>query len=771
MKKSKFIKLFSALLCIVMLFVSCGDNAGTENNAKPKDDLSYTDLIADYKDSAQKITEAKKLGYGEVIYQDSSIIIFEDIEVDASSNANVKTTVYNSVLGKPVVTLESKIAPKDLTTTPNGNGIANGVSFVYLDNIGNDFDDKYVDVIVVASVKENKISDAEYRKTLKALRDFYGVSEEKAALGTPTNEAERHYFSAVEDIDTARYDITYEVYDLLGNKVDTFVSKQVKTDELYGCSDYDVAENLSEAIGFQVQVPRFSWDYYVEYVGQTDIIYNAIELPKKQVYKIDDKAYTFATEYMVDGDYSIYFIYSFAGSASVAGNRIAPPAIEVGDFDVYVDYYGENHDGEIDYITIAKKDVKGATEIDVMKLAHEYYDGTGNGDSFYGADLFALENGKLLLKLELIYTGKFDGYTYTDGGKYYDVVYLLINPASGLYKEVLTDANYVIDTVMPMSDYLKALSLTMNNGADNEKLVGCNMLVSSPIVRDESDKRTLGEERTALVDGEFNLKLSLDEKFVLEHDSGKGIRPLAGGNYLVPLVATAPSEYAIASADGVIRTYLPDGFEEKIVGEYIVTDKAIYDFDLKLIFDFEENDVDGFEIYCDTIFVHYVDKAHDEFMESDDKNFNGITDSKENYHPHENDKNGNGIDDYEEEDFELDAEIEDLWNDDSGFYVLVKEGDALVMQKYGESTDSDNPNEDAKPYPFTPYNANVIDKSDYYMVVGYTNDNRTVYVLYNDSFETVAVSTEEIIVDRYGDFFYTVVNGEFYALNGAVVSK
>ncbi len=65
-----------------------------------------------------------------------------------------------------------------------------------------------------------------------------------------------------------------------------------------------------------------------------------------------------------------------------------------------------------------------------------------------------------------------------------------------------------------------------------------------------------------------------------------GFTILSTGDYLVTLDGGV-ARYAIVSSDMKVRAYLPDG--AWVVGGYVVTDEAVYDFDLNLLYRFEES--------------------------------------------------------------------------------------------------------------------------------------------------------------------------------------
>ena len=67
-----------------------------------------------------------------------------------------------------------------------------------------------------------------------------------------------------------------------------------------------------------------------------------------------------------------------------------------------------------------------------------------------------------------------------------------------------------------------------------------------------------------------------------------GFTVLANGDYLVELHDVVTPQ-AIVSKDGALRSYLPADAE--IVGSYVVTSNGVYDYDMKNLYSFEENNV------------------------------------------------------------------------------------------------------------------------------------------------------------------------------------
>ena len=87
------------------------------------------------------------------------------------------------------------------------------------------------------------------------------------------------------------------------------------------------------------------------------------------------------------------------------------------------------------------------------------------------------------------------------------------------------------------------------------------------------------------------------EKLIPEQNVGVagsvfGFSVLSNGDYLVNLVDVTDYQYAIVTKDGTVRSYLKaddvTGKAPLIAGEYVVLPNGVYNFDMKLVFDFEE---------------------------------------------------------------------------------------------------------------------------------------------------------------------------------------
>ena len=114
MKKSKFIKLFSALLCVVMLFVSCGGDAPS-NPAEQKTEYTFSELIS-HKDTYESVPElgtAEELKFGDEIDGIGELVFFADVKGANTADGKSTVTVYNLKLGKPVLTVENAVNVTD----------------------------------------------------------------------------------------------------------------------------------------------------------------------------------------------------------------------------------------------------------------------------------------------------------------------------------------------------------------------------------------------------------------------------------------------------------------------------------------------------------------------------------------------------------------------------------------------------------------------------------------------------------------------------------
>ena len=207
MKKSTLTKLFSVLLCITLLLVSCSDANKLSGEPVTEDTTPYTItelLKSNYKDNALSFEKAEPLMLGErantYISGSLPLYIFKDSQTDHLGNVTTAINVFNAKENKSVLSVS-------YTTSPTES--------IYVH-------DKYVerteaviyeDLIVTVTITAEPLTEEmreEIRKNYSALLENDGYSEYVD-----------EYLTAVEISDYI-YTATYDVYDALGTKLTSF---------------------------------------------------------------------------------------------------------------------------------------------------------------------------------------------------------------------------------------------------------------------------------------------------------------------------------------------------------------------------------------------------------------------------------------------------------------------------------------------------------------------------------------------------------------------
>lgn len=193
----------------------------------------------------------------------------------------------------------------------------------------------------------------------------------------------------------------------------------------------------------------------------------------------------------------------------------------------------------------------------------------------------ALQSGAVLLQTIDFsdYMGIMEGTSST-----LDVTTRLIDVAAGTTTEV--ECDYLIPMVVTADAY-KKLGDEVEGFTVTDNFKNLAMAYDLRVVAENSN---MGDEAMQMLflDNALNVEFAVEAPIPLAKDNSF-LQKLSTGDYLVELKdgALGGVEYAIIKEDGTLRRYVPAGAE--VVGEWIVTDTAIYDFDGKLIEEFDFN--------------------------------------------------------------------------------------------------------------------------------------------------------------------------------------
>ena len=201
MKNSKFIKLFSALLCIVMLFVSCDNN---DNNTPPPEPnpLTFTDIFtSDFESENVVFTSAEKVDLGSIATGTNYLAMFYEMKPDHLGRTVTTYNVYNTLAGKSVLTLECVYDPAVQAEHDNLGGpiVDQPIPEILSENL-----------IAVTTYSAAKLTDEQ----IKAYVDSFAKVDPEYA-----------YYAENELSTVYLYTATVDFYDGMGNKITTYKSQ------------------------------------------------------------------------------------------------------------------------------------------------------------------------------------------------------------------------------------------------------------------------------------------------------------------------------------------------------------------------------------------------------------------------------------------------------------------------------------------------------------------------------------------------------------------
>ncbi len=222
----------------------------------------------------------------------------------------------------------------------------------------------------------------------------------------------------------------------------------------------------------------------------------------------------------------------------------------------------------------------------------------------YDASAYLLQNGNVLVQAwNLAEQGMDYDYEDKDGCRWTQNTYIVEVP-TGKVTEV--SLNYVLNSVKSRQEAMEEMELEALGIYLTENVA--NFAIAYKI----NEQKIQEEGVTILVLGNDGSILFEFSKIIPEHyidDSSQyisfGFSILSNGDYLVELDDNlSHADYAIVTQDGRVRAYLTD--EAKIAGEYVVLPDGIYDYDLKKLYDFAENDVEFEYVVGERILVSMI---------------------------------------------------------------------------------------------------------------------------------------------------------------------
>ena len=538
MKYTNWIKLLSVLLCAVMLCTACAapTEEPQENDIEAEVPVPETPMLAEVEPKLSNffgisaVNGWRTLGNatridGTVVSKSASLLVLRNAKIDHLNKVTETFTVYNTELQTEVLKLENTYEYGEYNKPCTCEG-------------EHDYENKYCSY----TYKEGNYTEFNWNDY------YYNDPELKFPESVIKVEAVENYYYApyikvsrakITPVDKEVFeenegnshivDITYDYYDVAGTEI------------VLGAQRHDVGYVNRNSLSFVNVVATFDAD--------TNKMTSKVDADNK-VIRYD---YTYETE--------AYGYYLECSQYSALGE-------EEKFFEVYNKENGE--------------------------LVFRYY---LDGDKGAGS-AFAMAGGDVLVQYErLVDKDKGEKYNIDIAGKPAMVESYLVDVPTGTEKAV--EPGYYFAEINSAEDFIEKYDL------DNKGITLTANAANIAIGMDISKGKVDGNNSFDLVvlnnDGSVMFKM---DRIIPEHviqpmpedyyysTNPFGYTQLASGDYLVDIAGLETirddrATKAIVSAKGKVRAYLTE--EAKIVGNYVVYDGAIYDYDMKRVFDLEEN--------------------------------------------------------------------------------------------------------------------------------------------------------------------------------------
>lgn len=209
-----------------------------------------------------------------------------------------------------------------------------------------------------------------------------------------------------------------------------------------------------------------------------------------------------------------------------------------------------------------------------------------------------LNNGNVLIQYAVKLDDEATTYDFADAGSNglikYDLCTLILNPKNG--NTTAVETNYIF------SSLVSAFTLSENEDADNRRFSNSfeNIAEVYSIVDKRINSSSSGRD-FVLVNNNGAVTASLK---LAEHQGMDVPSKIANDTYLVS------TEYGRAIVDGKGNTIQSiNNWSLTIVGEYIVSERAIYDFNMEIVYDLKQNDAKVAGTFDGTIII--VEEVND----------------------------------------------------------------------------------------------------------------------------------------------------------------
>lgn len=534
MKKINLIKLLSVLLCAVIVLAACETATGNGDSATTG---TETEASTETRETEEQTTEA---------------------ETETETRAPVEPVLEN-FLGISSVTRWDNISTAER------------------------IDGEVVDVSDDDSIMVVRTADVDIKNIVTEKFTVYNATLKKVVL-TVENK-----YSGSE-----RYDDTFD-FDNVDNSVMGYygefkLSESIMKADVVNVDGINVIR-VSRAALTPIDKEELKDNDYYGYLYEVDIDYDFYDIAGTKIITTKyDNAYGWGDGNSVCIDFLTSYGYAEAvfNADSMRLVRVTSDITGVawGGFDAENDNY-------VYYLNGDRRSALGYYEryIDVYskttgeRVIRHYCE--------YADDMQAcvLENGNVLI----IYVNTLDTSSkepadiYDDNVKYTYKMQIL-NVKNGKLTDV--DLDYVIIGLLDRDTLEETLALRNRGITLTENVI--NVAVACPIKNKQLDITSC---KLLFVDNNMDIMFEM-ESIVPEHRFGSenwydvfdlGFEALANGDYLVSLYDVVQSQ-AIVKKDGTVRSYLTS--DCKVIGNYVVSQSGVYDYDMKLLYKFGTGDGD-----------------------------------------------------------------------------------------------------------------------------------------------------------------------------------
>lgn len=209
-----------------------------------------------------------------------------------------------------------------------------------------------------------------------------------------------------------------------------------------------------------------------------------------------------------------------------------------------------------------------------------------------------LKNGDVVVQLRCeVPDEKGVEYDVLSGEIKYDLKTYIYDVSEGECREI--DLNYMLEAVYEQEKFYEMFHMEKSGVSFTDK--AWNVAVAYPVKNKKVESASVVVFNDCM-DVIFELDPIAPDHYISVYQStfseywSLGMKVLKNGDILIDVGTYELTDfdrnyiyYAIVTSEGEVRCYLPEGYS--VVGECIVSDKNMYDFDMKPIFSFEDEEM------------------------------------------------------------------------------------------------------------------------------------------------------------------------------------